>query len=293
MIKVLTIQSKVSFVNRKENQLLRTTNEPFFTFAVQTGLLQNSNCSLLVFSNCREDDEQFFAFINDTRKRRMPLFACNWIRVAKGLTEETYGNLVAAVTFNSIVAVPTIFLNTVIILAVVSKERLQTASHILLASLAAGIDLFWGLVAQPIAISIQMKKILDKGPFCDLEKVFTVLFTALGFTSVGPTSVSKYRPVHRYKTPFEIPTYCYQKDSKIRSSSELVRCSCYYSSANFVGSFRQRNETVFNLRQSKRIIVLVFVGVICLGMICYTYRYIFSETRRQIKQLKTEQLSDK
>ena len=39
-------------------------------------------------------------------------------------------------------------------------------------------------------------------------------------------------------------------------------------------------------------LTLVVICLIYVAVICYTYRYIFSETRRQMKRLKTEQLSN-
>ena len=172
----------------------------------------------------------------------------------------------------------------------VSKERLQTASHILLACLA-GIDLFWGLVALPIAISIQMKKILGKGPFCNLEKVFTVLFTALGFASVGQlvlVSTDRYIAIKhplRYQHIVSRKTVKYGLLLNLFVSAVVTVQKIVLAALD---SGTKRYLTYGRVRE----LVLVFVGVICLGVICYTYRYIFSETRRQMKQLKTEQLTN-
>ena len=100
------------------------------------------------------------------------------------LTDETYGILVAIISMNSMTVLPTILLNVLTILAVASKERLQSTSHVLLACLA-GIDLFCAVTAHSIGIAIEIKRILGDGPFCDLQKAFTVICIGGGFAVVG------------------------------------------------------------------------------------------------------------
>jgi len=59
------------------------------------------------------------------------------------------------ISIDSVVVLPTIFLNAVVIFAVATRSRLQSNSSILLACLA-GTDLMSGLVVQPLTIAVEM-----------------------------------------------------------------------------------------------------------------------------------------
>ena len=120
------------------------------------------------------------------------------------LTDETYGIPVAIISMNSMTVLPTILLNVLTILAVASKERLQSTSHVLLASLA-GIDLFGVVTAQSIGIVIEIKRILGDGPFCDLQKAFTVICIGSGFAVVGQIVLIS---IDRYTAIKHVLGYC-------------------------------------------------------------------------------------
>ena len=47
----------------------------------------------------------------------------------------------------------------------------------------AGTDLFTGLVVQPIAVAVHVKRILSDGPFCILETVYMQLWSTSAITS--------------------------------------------------------------------------------------------------------------
>ena len=96
--------------------------------------------------------------------------------------EDTLAILICVTIVNLIAVVPTIGLNALVILAVATRQRLRTKSNVLLACLA-GADLLPGLVVYPIAIAVEMKRILGIGPFCTLEKLYAVGSFAAGFTS--------------------------------------------------------------------------------------------------------------
>ena len=72
------------------------------------------------------------------------------------LTEGTYNHLVAIISINSISVLPTVLLNALVILAVVTRKRLRNKATILLACLA-GTDLMTGLVGQPIRIATEVQ----------------------------------------------------------------------------------------------------------------------------------------
>jgi len=102
---------------------------------------------------------------------------CNYIKESiwrkEYLAEDTYKHSVALASVNSIAFFPMVLLNALVIFAVATRRPLRTNSNILLACLA-GADLLTGLVAMPIAFVVEMKRILDTGPFCALEKAYTV-----------------------------------------------------------------------------------------------------------------------
>ena len=64
------------------------------------------------------------------------------------------------------------------------RRPLRTNSNVLLACLE-GAALLTGLVAMPIAFAVEMKRILDTGPFCALEKAHTVTTMVAGSASVS------------------------------------------------------------------------------------------------------------
>ena len=99
------------------------------------------------------------------------------------LTQNTYILLVAVTVISLIAAIPTILLNWLVILAVATRRRLQSNSNILLACLAST-DLLTGLVAQPIHIAVEVKRILGVGPFCSIEKVFAICIALATYASL-------------------------------------------------------------------------------------------------------------
>ena len=98
------------------------------------------------------------------------------------LTEDTYRPLVTVTVISMVIVLPTILLNALVIFVVATRRRLQTNSNILLACLAAT-DLLTGLVVQPIAITVELRRILGVGPFCTVEKMFVVCSSLIGITS--------------------------------------------------------------------------------------------------------------
>ncbi|CAH3150301.1 unnamed protein product, partial [Pocillopora meandrina] len=91
------------------------------------------------------------------------------------LTGDIYRSLIALICILSILLIPTVSLNGLVILAVATKRQLRTNSNKLLACLA-GTDLLAGLVVIPIAIAVNVKRAFEIGPFCELEKAHVVVF---------------------------------------------------------------------------------------------------------------------
>ena len=100
------------------------------------------------------------------------------------LTENTYILLVISTVISLIAVLPTILLNSLVIFAVATRRPLQSNSNIFLAGLAST-DLFSGLVAQPLRIAVEMRRILGVGPFCTMEKVFAGSLTLVNFATLS------------------------------------------------------------------------------------------------------------
>lgn len=80
--------------------------------------------------------------------------------------------------------IPTILLNALVIFAVATRRRLRSKSTILVACLA-GADLLTGFITLPIAFSLELKRLLNVGPFCPLEKTFNVILLMFFVASLG------------------------------------------------------------------------------------------------------------
>ena len=166
------------------------------------------------------------------------------------LTDQTYRILVAIISMNSMTVLPTILLNVLTILALTTKERLQSTSHVLLASLA-GIDLFGVVTAQSIGIAIETKRILGEGPFCDLQKAFTVICIGGGFAVVGQIvliSIDRYIAI---KHPLRYREMVSRRRVKYALFFEFVCCSCRDNSRNCIGCDRQWIEAICHLHYGK------------------------------------------
>ena len=206
------------------------------------------------------------------------------------LTDETYGILVAIASMNSITVLPTILLNVLTILAVASKERLQTTSHVLLACLV-GIDLFGVVTTQSVGIAIEIKRILGDGPFCDLEKAFTVICIGGGFAVLGQIvliSIDRYIAIKHPLRYREMVSRRRVKYGLFLNLFLAVVVTIQETVLAAIDSGSKEYVTYIMVKDSTLVVnCLIYVVVIC-----YTYRYIFSETRRQLKRFKTEQLSN-
>ena len=178
---------------------------------------------------------------------------------------------------------PTILLNVLTILAVASKERLQSTSHVLLACLA-GIDLFGIVSAHSIGIAIEIRRILGDGPFCDLEKAFTVICIGGGFAVVGQIvliSIDRYIAIKHPLRYREMVSRRRVKYALFLNLSVAAVVTIQETVLAVIDSGSKEYVTYIMVKDS----TLVVICLIYVAVICYTYRYIFSETRRQMKWL--------
>ena len=205
------------------------------------------------------------------------------------LTDVTYPNLIALSVINSLAVLPTILLNTMIIIAVATRHQLRTNSNILVACLA-GVHLLGGLVGQAIAIAVELKRILGDGPFCGIEKAHMVAKVGGAFFVLGTLvliSIDRYVSV---KHPLRYRTIV----TKRRLVTGLLLAwgiGLLLTTQEIVVAAIDSGTELFVQYLKVKDIILVLVCSFDIAVIIYTYCYIFSETRRQNKRLKTEQLS--
>ena len=104
-------------------------------------------------------------------------FFVNTVPLQFSSVDAFYGLLAGAIVLNLVACPFTILLNSLIMVAVKTKRRLQTHPNILLACLALT-DLMAGLVLQPLhtIITIFLLQGKDFHDFCDMESAYTVLF---------------------------------------------------------------------------------------------------------------------
>ena len=98
---------------------------------------------------------------------------------------DLYGLLILTAILNAISCPFTILLNTLVILAVKTKRRLQNPANVLLACLAVT-DVIVGLVSQPLYLTITVFLLRGKSfvDFCDIDAVFSICLAITGSASM-------------------------------------------------------------------------------------------------------------
>ena len=205
------------------------------------------------------------------------------------LTDDTRRNLVALTSVISTAILPTILLNALVIIAVATRRRLRTPSNILLASMA-GTDLFTGLIVQPIAVAVHVKRILSDGPFCILETAYEQLVLVSGITSFSHLVLIGVDRFIAVKKPLR-----YQ----IIVTRQKVTFGVILAWA-FTLCFRIPELILFGIGTKQGInfykkilgVISSIFGTLYIVVTAYMYGYIYSESRRQKKRLNSEQLTE-
>ncbi|XP_078381456.1 histamine H2 receptor-like [Oculina patagonica] len=204
------------------------------------------------------------------------------------VTEHTYRHQVALICVNSLAIIPTILLNALVIFVVTTRRRLQTNSNILLACLA-GTDLLAGLIVQPIAVAVEVKRAFDIEPFCKLEKVYSVAVLGLAcasFSHLLLISIDRYIAIKDSLRYQEIVT-----KQRIKKCVFLAWVVTVFTTIEEIFlAIMERKNKVYSVYWTLTGVIAVIIGLVYIAGICYCYLYIFSETRRQNKRLQTEQL---
>ena len=175
-----------------------------------------------------------------------------------------------------------------VILAVATRQQLRTKSNVLLACLA-GTDLLPGLVVYPIAIAVEVKRILGIGPFCTLEKLYAVASFAAGFTSFSHLvliSIDRYVAIKHSLRYEEIVT-----TQRIQRGVLLAwAMTVCLTIQDLVSAFTESDSKLYSIYLIVIDVISALIGLVYIAVIFYTNCYIFSETCRQKKRLQTEQL---
>ena len=202
------------------------------------------------------------------------------------LTDVTYPHLVALTVINLLAVFPTVLLNSLVIVAMATRHRLQSNSNVLVAWLA-GADLMNGLVIQDIVIVQELRRIFGEGPFCSLEKASSVALIGSFFLSLGNLALISTDRYISIKHPLRYTTIV----TKQRIKTGLVL-------AWAVGLILTIHELTLAVIDSEIDLYSLYMKVIysilsipaltAIVVISYTYCYSFSESRRHQKRLQTE-----
>ena len=206
------------------------------------------------------------------------------------LTDDTYKHLVAINSIISIATLPTIVLNAGIIFSVAAKRQLRSNSNVLLACLAST-DLITGLVAQPLFIALNIERFHGEGPFCTSEKVcyiplagaFFALLFHLVLACVDRYIATRHALRYQYIVTTQRITVCVVL---AWGFTALIIADLIVFAV--IDSEIENNNYFAYVRVNDAILCLIIS--VCIVFIVYTYRYIYSETKRQQKRLETEQL---
>ena len=206
------------------------------------------------------------------------------------LTDVTYPHLVAVTVINSLAVIPTFLLNALVIVAVATRHRLQSNSNVLVAWLA-GTDSLTGLVNQGIGIAVGLTRIFSDGPFCSLEKASSVTLLGSFILSLGNFALISIDRYISIKHPLRYTTMVTKK--RIKTGLCLVWAIGLIVTIHELTMAIIDSGTDLYFRYMKVYSpILSTLALIAIGVIGYTYCYIFSESRRHKKRLQTEQLPE-
>lgn len=202
--------------------------------------------------------------------------------------EDTKRRLVALASIDLAAIIPTILLNALVIFAVAKRRRLRNNSTILLACLAEA-DLLTGFITLPIAFSLELKRLLNVGPFRPLEKTFNVIMLMVSCASLSCLVVISIERYIAVKEPLRYEDILTKK--RLILSVVLIWAFTLLMTINEIvltlidseGGFYSIYLKITYIIQSAFVVLSIIANSL-------SYGYIYSETRRQIKRLHTEQL---
>ena len=202
--------------------------------------------------------------------------------------EDTKKHLVALASIDLAGIIPTILQNALVIFAVATRCQLRSKSTILLACLA-GADLLTGFITLPIAFSLELKRLLNVGPFCPLEKTFNVILLMFFVASLGHLVVISIERYIAFKEPLRYEDI-FTKKRLILSVVLIWAFTLLLTINEIVLTLLDSEGSFYSIYFKITYIIGGAIGAIFIIAISLSYGYIYSETRRQVKRLKAEQL---
>ena len=221
----------------------------------------------------------------EPEKEKCNLYGLAWR--AEYLQDDTYKHLVALICIDIIAALPTILLNALVIFAVATRHRLRNNGTILLACLA-GTDLLTGLIVQPFYFSLNLKRLLGVGPFCSPEKALMVIITMVAFASFSHLVVISIDRYIAIKYPLRYQDIV--TETRIITSVVLAWGFTLLMTINELALALIDSETIYSIYSQVNILIEIVIMTLFTAAVLWSYGYIYSETRRQVKRLKAEQL---
>ena len=221
----------------------------------------------------------------EPEKEKCNLYGLAWR--AEYLQDDTYKHLVALICIDIIAALPTILLNALVIFAVATRHRLRNNGTILLACLA-GTDLLTGLIVLPFSFSLNLKRLLGVGPFCSPEKALMVIITMVAFASFSHLVVISIERYIAIKYPLRYQDIV--TETRIITSVVLAWGFTLLMTINELALALIDSETIYSIYSQVNILIEIVIMTLFTAAVLWSYGYIYSETRRQVKRLKAEQL---
>ena len=134
-----------------------------------------------------------------------------------------------------------------------------------------------------------MKRILGDGPFCNLETVYIHLWSASGITSLSHLVLIALNRFIAVKKPLRYQDMVTKQMVKIGVILAWALTSCMRIPDLFLFAIGRKQEAFFYGKILDA--MLSILGSLYIVFIAYMYGYIYSESRRQKKRLKNEQLT--
>ena len=221
----------------------------------------------------------------EPEKEKCNLYGLAWR--AEYLQDDTSKHLVALICIDLIAALPTILLNALVIFAVATRHRLRNNGTILLACLA-GTDLLTGLIVLPFSFSLDWKRLLGVGPFCSPQKALIVIITMVAFASFSHLVVISIDRYIAIKYPLRYQDIV--TETRIITSVVLAWGFTLLMTINELALALIDSETIYSIYSQVNILIEIVIMTLFTAAVLWSYGYIYSETRRQVKRLKAEQL---
>ena len=153
----------------------------------------------------------------------------------------------------------------------------------------AGTDLFTGLIVQPIAVAVHVKRIISDGPFRFLQTVYEQLWSGSSITSFSHLVLISIDRFIAVKKPLRYQDIVTKQRVTIGAILAWAFTFCLIIEELILFAIGSKQQVYFYGEIQG--VILSIMGMFYIVVIAYMYGYIYSESRRQKKRLKNEQLT--